>query len=131
MTSLPLTVLYDGGCPMCSREILHYQRLGKALPIKWVDVTQPYVDLGSYGLSLQEALKFFHVVDTDGVMQVGAWAFITLWCEIPYYRYLGRFCRLFGLAPLLEIIYVRFADWHFKKRCRDGACSLPHNETNS
>jgi predicted DCC family thiol-disulfide oxidoreductase YuxK len=131
MTSSPFTVLYDGGCPMCSREILHYQRIGKDLPIHWVDVTQPDVDLAAYGLDLGEALKLFHVVDSNGVMQVGARAFRTLWSELPGYRYLGRFCRMSGLAPVLEAIYVRFAGWHFKKRCRDGVCGLPHNPASS
>jgi len=116
------TVLYDGGCPLCSREIDHYRRLAGGLPIRWVDVTLPATDLGSYGVSLEDVLRRFHVIDGSGTVHTGARAFIALWAELPRYRRLARFCRTLRLAPVLEACYRRFADWHYVRRCRDGVC---------
>jgi predicted DCC family thiol-disulfide oxidoreductase YuxK len=127
MTQSQTTVLYDGGCPLCSREINHYRRLAGDRPIEWLDVTQPGADIGRFGLNRGEALKLFHVIDSTGTMHVGASAFIALWAELPRYRWLAGLCRSLGLVPLLEVIYVRFAGWHFRRRCRDGACSIPED----
>lgn len=127
MTQTQMTVLYDGGCPLCSREINHYRRLARHRSIDWLDVTQPGADIGRFGLNREAALKLFHVVDRTGSMHVGARAFIALWEELPRYRWLARLCRSLGLIPLLEALYVRFAGWHFRRRCRDGACGFPEN----
>lgn len=120
--ALPFTVLYDGGCPLCSREIGHYRRLAAALPIRWVDVTLPETDLVPYGVSRREALEVFHVIDGTGTMHRGARAFIALWAELPRYRWLARSCRLLRMEPLLERAYRRFATWHYQRRCREGVC---------
>lgn len=118
-------VLYDGGCPLCSREIAHYRRLAADLPIDWLDVTQAEAGLDRYGLSPEDAIRRFHVIDRSGTMQTGARAFLALWAELPGYRWLARVCRSLRVAPLLEWGYVRFADWHFRRRCRDGVCAAP------
>ncbi|MFM2005939.1 MAG: hypothetical protein RLZZ09_1594 [Pseudomonadota bacterium] len=119
-----MTVLYDGGCPLCSREINHYRRIAGELPIEWIDVTRPETDLGRFDLSLEDALQLFHVVDSNGIMQVGARAFIALWTVLPGYRWLAKLCRGLGVAPLLEFIYVRFAGWHYLRRCPKGVCGI-------
>ena len=119
-----MIVLYDGGCPMCSREILHYRRIAGDRPIDWIDVTQPEANLAPFGLNREEALRLFHVVDRSGAMQVGARAFMALWAELPGYRWLARVCRGLRLAPVLEWVYVRFAGWHFRRRCVEGSCDL-------
>ncbi|MCF7969378.1 MAG: DUF393 domain-containing protein [Methylococcaceae bacterium] len=119
-----MTVLYDGGCPLCSREINHYRRIAGELPIEWMDVTWSEADLGRFDLGREEALQLFHVVDANGVMQVGAQAFIALWAVLPGYRWLAKLCRGLGVAPLLEFIYVRFAGWHYRRRCPEGACGI-------
>jgi predicted DCC family thiol-disulfide oxidoreductase YuxK len=119
-----ITVLYDGGCPLCSREINHYRRIASELPIEWVDVTLPEVDLGRFDLTREEALRLFHVVDASGTMQMGAKAFIALWAVLPGYRWLAKLCRGLRIAPLLERIYVRFAGWHYRRRCPEGSCGI-------
>ncbi len=124
MTHSPMIVLFDGGCPLCSREIGHYRRLAAGEPIDWLDVTQPDIDLDRFGLSRDEALRLFHVVDSAGVMHVGARAFIALWSALPGYRWLARGVRALGLAPLLEALYTRFAGWHYRRRCNDGVCGV-------
>jgi predicted DCC family thiol-disulfide oxidoreductase YuxK len=119
-----ITVLYDGGCPLCSREINHYRRIASELPIEWVDVTLPEVDLGRFDLTREEALRLFHVVDASGTMQMGAKAFIALWAVLPGYRWFAKLCRGLRIAPLLERIYVRFAGWHYRRRCPEGSCGI-------
>ncbi|GAB6048822.1 DUF393 domain-containing protein [Methyloparacoccus murrellii] len=121
----PVIVFYDGGCPLCRREIDHYRRVARELPFTWVDVTQPEADLARHGLELEAALRRFHVIDRAGTLQSGARAFLALWSELPGYRWLTRLVRALGLAPLLDGVYARFAGWHFRRRCAAGACGLP------
>jgi len=111
-----MIVLYDGGCPMCGREILHYRRIAGDRPIDWIDVTQPDVDLAPFGLNREAALRLFHVVDRTGAMRVGARAFMALWAELPGYRWLslagadlpgiaaGAHARM-GLCPVRQLAF--------------------------
>lgn len=123
MDTYALTVFFDGGCPLCRREIDHYRKLEARSPILWLDVTQPDAPLGEYGLVKESAMRRFHVLDGHGQFQIGAHGFVTLWSELPYYRYLASIVKALSVVPLLDRIYVRFADWHFSRRCSDGVCS--------
>ena len=38
-TSLLFTVLYDGSCPICSREISQYKKSDSSVHIRWLDVS--------------------------------------------------------------------------------------------
>lgn len=119
-----VTVFYDGGCPLCSREINHYRRLAKSPPIHWIDVTQEgEATLGQCGISKNEAIAVFHVLDRNGRLAKGAEAFVLLWQELPYYRRLAALCRALRLLPLMQWAYARFARWHYRQRCRDGVCT--------
>jgi len=117
-------VFHDGGCPMCSREINHYRGLLPFHPVRWIDVTDRDIDLSPWGISVNQAMQRFHVVDQQGVLHTGADAFVTLWAVLPGYRWLARVCRGLGLVPMLEVVYRRFSAWHFRRRCRDGVCGL-------
>lgn len=125
MSEPSLTVLYDGGCPLCSREIAHYRRVAGALPIAWVDIAPPDADPARYGVSRLDALRVFHVIDADGLAHRGARGFLALWAALPRYRWLARACRALRAEPLLDWLYRHFARWHFARRCRDGVCGLP------
>lgn len=119
----PLTVFFDGGCPLCRREIAHYRRLQALGPIQWVDVTRERALLRSYGLDPITALASFHVAERgSGRLHTGAAAFLCLWEMLPGYRWLARTVTVLRLSPLLERVYRIFARRHFRKRCRDGAC---------
>lgn len=125
MKTQELTVLYDGGCPLCSREIDHYRRLASSRPVRWVDVTQDDASIEDFGLDRAEALRLFHVIDANGEMQTGLRAFMALWSELPGYRWLTVVIRQLRAEPWLERLYRRFAAWHFRRRCPEGVCGLP------
>jgi len=117
-----LIVFFDGGCPLCSREIAHYQRLDKNERIRWIDITREGDLARSHGIDPREAMALFHVIDGAGRTVKGAAGFVAVWRELPGYRWLAGLCSRFHLLPVMEWLYGRFARWHFQKRCRVGAC---------
>ncbi|MEX1166428.1 MAG: DUF393 domain-containing protein [Hydrogenophaga sp.] len=102
----PLTVYFDGSCPLCQREIAFYRRMPAAQALAWVDVSQP-AELGS-GLNCQAAMARFHVRDAAGQLYSGAAAFARLWRELPGWRWLGRLATLPPLDWLAEQAYRAF-----------------------
>jgi predicted DCC family thiol-disulfide oxidoreductase YuxK len=113
-----LTVLYDGACPLCRREIAHYQSLARALAdaadgdpaapaVHFADVSDPAVALPPQRTRAQ-LLRRFHVRRADGTLVDGAAAFVVLWARLPGWRWLARLARVPGVTPLLELSYRAF-----------------------
>lgn len=99
--------MFDGGCPLCRREISVYRKLAPLEPIAWLDVSDTTKPLAN---SQERAgyLARFHVRRADGTLVSGAAAFIALWLTLPGWRWLGRFGNLPGIATVLEIFYTVF-----------------------
>lgn len=95
-TSPQFSVFYDGGCPLCVREIGFYQRQTGADQINWVDLTSHNDGPVAPGLSCQAALARFHVQTRSGELLQGGTAFAALWRELPKFRRLGQ---IGGQAP--------------------------------
>ena len=98
-----LTVMFDGDCPLCRREIGVYQSLVPLQAVAWQDVSKPTV-----GLSATDQARYmarFHVRQKDGSLLSGAAAFVALWLALPGWRWLGRIGRLPGVTALLELGY--------------------------
>lgn len=101
-----LTVLFDGSCPLCQREIALYQSLAPLQPVSWRDISAD-----SAGLSPADQARYmarFHVQHEDGRVVSGAAAFVALWLVMPGWRWLGRIARLPGVTPVLELAYRAF-----------------------
>jgi predicted DCC family thiol-disulfide oxidoreductase YuxK len=121
-----VTVFFDGGCPMCRREIAHYRRLQGAERLDWRDIHADPDALFAAGISWQQAMERLHVQDGAGALRTGAHAFVTLWRELPGYRWLARMVSAIpGVVWAMDHIYTVFARWRWRRRCRDGACGAP------
>jgi predicted DCC family thiol-disulfide oxidoreductase YuxK len=119
-----LTTFYDGGCPMCSREIAHYRKIDRADRIRWVDITRESEALSAVGLDLPSAMRRLHVQDTDGRMLRGVEGFVAIWRRLPRWHLLARLVTGLRLVGPLEWAYQRFAERRFKARCAEGACAI-------
>jgi predicted DCC family thiol-disulfide oxidoreductase YuxK len=106
----PLTVLYDGACPLCRREIGVYRGLRPNAPVCFADVGDPTLQLPS-GTTREQLLARFHVRDSDGQLLSGAQAFLALWAALPGWRWLALVCRLPGAAWAMERLYRIFLRW--------------------
>ena len=103
----PLTVLYDGACPLCRREIGVYRRLPSDQPLCFADVSDTALDLPA-DVTRQQLLARFHVRRADGQLLSGAAAFIALWATLPVWRWLARLGRLPGMTWVMERAYLAF-----------------------
>ena len=116
-------IFYDGGCPLCRREIAHYQRLDRAGAIEWVDLWSAPERLRRAGLDTRQAMARLHVIDSDGRLLTGVPGFVAIWRWLPYYRHLARVVTGLHLLRPLDWAYSRFADWRFRSRCQSGVCA--------
>jgi predicted DCC family thiol-disulfide oxidoreductase YuxK len=102
-----LQVWFDGGCPLCQREIALMRRLDRRGAIAFTDVAAPEA---ACPLDRAALLARFHARE-DGQLLSGAAAFAAMWRAIPLLRPLGLLARNKGVLWLLERAYRGFLRW--------------------
>lgn len=94
-------VYYDGGCPLCSKEIETYRRASGAENLDWVDASRCEADTLGSDLDRNDALSVMHVRDESGKLISGAAAFAAIWERLPRTRRIGK---LLSTRPVLWIL---------------------------
>ncbi|NEV61237.1 thiol-disulfide oxidoreductase DCC family protein [Thiorhodococcus minor] len=118
-----LCVLYDGGCPVCRREIAHYQGLRPLRPVEWVDIHADPQAPERLGVTWEAAMARFHVFEGERA-RGGAAAFLLLWSAMPGWRHLASIVRTLRLQGLLERGYSWFAERRLGSRCTEASCDI-------
>lgn len=106
-----LKVLFDGGCPLCRREIAHVKGLAEKhqqSALCFVDVSDAASASPTYAHDRAQLLARFHVERADGSRLDGAAAFIAMWRRLPGWRWLARVAQLPGMPFLFEMAYRGF-----------------------
>ena len=101
----PLTVYYDGACPICRFEIAHYQQCKGSERLEFVDVAALDLPPLGAGLDRDTALARFHIRQPDGSLVSGAAAFVKVWQSLPGWRVWGKIAAWPPLLALLEALY--------------------------
>lgn len=99
-----LEVWFDGGCPLCRREIALMQRLDRRGAIVFTDVAG---ERAVCPIDRATLLARFHARE-GGVMLSGAAAFAAMWRAIPLLRPLGLLARNRLILAGLERLYLGF-----------------------
>jgi predicted DCC family thiol-disulfide oxidoreductase YuxK len=99
-----VVIWFDGGCPLCLREIALMRRLDKRAAISFIDASDEQticpIDRGAL-------LARFHALE-DGKLLSGAEAFAAMWRAIPLLRPLGLLARIPVILTALEWLYTAF-----------------------
>ncbi len=104
---LAATVAYfDGGCPVCRREVAAYRRMPGTAAIAWADAADPRTPLP--GIERSAALARFHVRRADGRVASGAAAFLAVWRRNPRLRRLAVCLDRPPFRAGLELAYRAF-----------------------
>src|SRR6056297_3650014 len=100
-----VTVWYDGGCPLCVREIALMNRLDRRDRIEFVNVD---LEDASCPVDRQLLLRRMHAREGDGPLVDGAAAFAAMWRAIPVFRPLGLLAKNCVVLWVLERLYRGF-----------------------
>ncbi|WP_413391198.1 thiol-disulfide oxidoreductase DCC family protein [Prochlorococcus marinus] len=67
MNTAKLTIFFDGGCPLCKREIDFLQSRNKKGYLSFIDINTSdfYLDL-KYGITYKQAMERIHAMKSDG-----------------------------------------------------------------
>ena len=126
-TAPACTVYFDGGCPLCQREIALYQRLDTQGAIRWHDVARS--GTGAHDLDTGAALARFHVRRADGSLVSGARGFVEVMKTIPRLRWLGHALGTPPLPWLAEGAYRLFLPLRpLLRRLIPAPASPPRND---
>ena len=68
-SAVALTLLYDGGCPLCVREVSFLRRRDRSGAIDFVDIDAPdYTPSRHQGISYEQAMARIHAIRSDGTV---------------------------------------------------------------
>jgi predicted DCC family thiol-disulfide oxidoreductase YuxK len=124
-------VFFDGGCPLCRREIAHYRRMDRAGRLRWIDIAGEAGTLSGYGLTPDRAMAELHVLDSAGRWQRGIDGFLVIWMHLPTYRWLARLVQVLRMRAPLGLMYQQFARLRYRIRCGADGCSVARHTRGS
>ncbi|HVJ86881.1 MAG TPA: DUF393 domain-containing protein [Caulifigura sp.] len=125
MTSdFDIEVFYDGGCPLCRREIQLLRRFDRHGRIRFTDLESEAFDPAAVGKTMDELMAEIHGRLPDGRLVTGLEVFRRLYSAVGL-RWLMPVTRLPGISHLLDLGYRLFTRRRLKLtgRCRNGVCS--------
>jgi len=123
-------VLYDGDCPLCSREIRFLERCDRGRgAILFEDIAAADFDPGVHGVELRELMARIHGVLPDGTLVEGVEVFRRAYAAVGL-GWLVAPTRWPGLRRLTDLAYRVFARNRLRwtgraSDCDAGRCSTP------
>ena len=114
-----LEVLYNAECPICRREIDHYQSLSGD-DVEYIKLTPDIATV--WGLTEDQAAQQLHA-RRGGNLIVGVDAFVAIWQRLPYFRVLALIVKFKPIKAISSVVYrlilapLLFAA-HKKRRAR-------------
>ena len=121
-----IKIYFDGKCGLCSREIEYYKTIAPTHLFEWADIAHDPSHLLALNISQAEALRRLHGLDNQGRLHIGVDAFLLIWRELSYWRYLGIIVGLPGIRQIAGWLYNRFADYRFSRLTH---CQIASDDT--
>ena len=114
----PLTVYFDGECPVCKFEVAFYERRDKFRLITWLDITKLPDDQLPRGKNRSHLLGKFHTVEQDGQWNIGVDAFHAIWRRLPLFSHLAWLFKTPIIRQIANLAYRGFLIWQQRDRKR-------------
>lgn len=116
----PLSVWYDGDCPVCRQEVALYSRIDRQGRIDWIDIVALTDRQLPEGKSRADLLGKFHAREDNGAWQIGVDAFAAIWEKLPGLRWGAFLFRTPLIRQIAQLAYLGFLKWQRRHRARRG-----------
>jgi len=104
----PLTLYYDGVCPVCNLEMDNLKARNQDGMLRFVDISVPFFDPAPLGVSLKALNELIHARQADGTLVVGVEVFRLAYGAVGLGRWFAP-TALPVLKPLADAAYAVFA----------------------
>lgn len=125
------TLLYDGLCPICRKEVAWLNSLNKQGKLGFKDINDLDFNPSQHGKTIEQLMAEIHGVYPDGAIIRGMPVFREAYRAVG----LGWLMAPTGwpiLKQLFNGLYLLFAKYRLNlgglfgaKRCQDGSCRIP------
>lgn len=122
MAAYPLTVFFDGACPICDREIALMRRLDRQRRLIFCDFSRRDYDPTSINVSSADLGRVIHARWGNGSVIIGVDVFRAMW-EAVGLGFLARLSRVSVVEPLILKAYAWFARNRLRLTGRSSACT--------
>lgn len=110
---LPLTVYYDGACPLCRSEMGVLMRDNQAGLLRFVDISLPGFDAAALGVTQAALMARLHVQAPDGQWLIGVPALQAAYAATGHRR-VAAALALPLVARLAQPAYAWLADHRYR-----------------
>lgn len=117
----PLSVWYDGDCPVCRQEVALYRRIDRDDLITWIDILALTDSELPADKVRADLLGRFHARQGNGPWHIGVDAFAAIWDQLPVLRRIAFLFRTPGIRQLAKLAYRGFLKWQRHHRARRQA----------
>ena len=108
LSNYPLTLYYDGLCPVCNLEMDNLKARNEQGLLRFVDISVPFFDPTPLGVSLQSLNELIHAKRPAGSLVVGVEVFRLAYSAVGLGRWFAP-TALPVLKPLADAAYAVFA----------------------
>jgi predicted DCC family thiol-disulfide oxidoreductase YuxK len=132
MSTVQLTLYYDGKCPFCTREMTRLAHWDTAGRLAFVDIAQAGFDPAPLGKSMNDLNRAMHSVTADGTILTGIDSMLAAY-PLAGHGALVWPLRMPLLRPLLSSMYLLFARHRYTlsrwlgykaMQCEHDVCSV-------
>lgn len=117
-----ILVFFDAKCNVCSKEISYYSKIDHEKKFKWINVNEGKNELKKYKIKFTDSLMYLHVIDKNKNIKVGVDAFIIIWQELKYWKFLAYLININFIKKITSFFYKIWARKRFEKL--DYKCDL-------
>jgi predicted DCC family thiol-disulfide oxidoreductase YuxK len=120
-----IEVFYDGGCPVCLREVRVLRRLDRRGRVRFTDIDAPGFQAPRPGPALDDLMARIHARVSDGTWVEGVEVFRRLYAAVGFGP-LVTVSRWPGVSHLLDRAYAVFARNRVRwfGRCTASTCTV-------
>ena len=104
-----IKVFYDGNCKICDQEISYYKKNDIDKKFEWVNIHNSKSKINRLNLQKKELMDVLHIETESGKILKGVDAFLEIWANFKYFRFLAFFVKIKPVKRLTEIIYKIWA----------------------